>query len=56
MLDYLRTWVALKTDNRGVTALEYAIIAGVLGIGLVGIFTTFKGSLESLFTTIGTDI
>lgn len=56
MIDYVRNWVLLKTDNRGVTALEYAIIAGVLGVGLVAIFTTFKGTLTTLFTTIGTDI
>ena len=56
MLDYIRAWVALKNDSRGVTALEYAIIAGVLGIGLVGIFTTFKGNINTLFTTIGNDL
>ena len=56
MLDYIRNWVALKTDNRGVTALEYAIIAGVLGIALVGIFKTFSTTISTLFTTIGADI
>ena len=56
MIDHVRNWIAIRTDNRGVTALEYAIIAGVLGIGLVAIFGTFKTSLGTLFTTIATQM
>jgi pilus assembly protein Flp/PilA len=48
--------VALKSDKRAVTALEYGIIAGVLGLVLIGIFTTFGGQLSSLFTKIGNSI
>ena len=48
--------VALKNDRRAVTALEYGIIAGVLGLVLIGIFTTFGGKLSTLFSTIGTSI
>ena len=49
-------WLQLKADRRAVTALEYGIIAGVLGLALVGIFTTFKGSLSGLFVTIAGSI
>ena len=41
-------------DQEGVTALEYGIIAGVLGLVLVTIFTSFGTSLSTLFTSIAT--
>jgi pilus assembly protein Flp/PilA len=56
MLDHIRSLAALKADDRGVTALEYAIIAGVLGIALIGIFTSFSGTLTGLFTSIGGEL
>ena len=34
--------LALKNDDRGVTALEYGIIASILGLVLVGIFQAFR--------------
>lgn len=40
----------LKTD-RGATAIEYAIIAGLIGLGLVGSLVTTRGSLSSVFGT-----
>ena len=46
----------LKTDRRAVTALEYGIIAGVLGLALIGIFRAFGTTLSSLFEKIGTSI
>ncbi len=46
----------LVQDNRAVTALEYGIIAGVLGLVLIGIFTNFGGKLSTLFSKIGTSI
>ncbi len=48
----LRDWIAFIRDRRGVTALEYAIIAGVLGAGLVTIFGTFKGALSTAMGSI----
>ena len=56
MLTKLHFLLALRTDRRGVTALEYAIIAGVLGTVLVTAFTGFGGKLTTLFTTLGTDL
>ena len=48
--------VSLKNDKRAVTALEYGIIAGVLGLVLITIFTTFGTKLSTLFSSIGTSI
>ncbi len=48
--------VALKNDRRAVTALEYGIIAGVLGLVLITIFQTFGTTLSKLFSTIDSSI
>ena len=46
----------LQNDERGVTALEYGIIEGVLGLALIGIFKTFGTTLSTLFVKIGGSI
>jgi pilus assembly protein Flp/PilA len=43
-------------DKTGVTALEYGIIASILGLVLVGIFSTFGSTLSTLFTGVGSSI
>ncbi len=48
--------VALKNDRKAVTALEYGIIAGVLGLVLITIFQNFGTTLTTLFTSIGSKI
>jgi pilus assembly protein Flp/PilA len=48
--------LAFKNDDRGVTALEYGIIASILGLVLVKIFQGFGSTLGNLFTTVGTQI
>ncbi len=46
----------LRRDRRAVTALEYGIIAGVLGLVLIAIFKSFGTRLSTLFTSIGNSI
>jgi pilus assembly protein Flp/PilA len=48
--------VSLKNDNRAVTALEYGIIAGVLGLALIAVFASFGTKISTLFSTIGGSI
>ncbi len=43
-------------DIAGVTALEYGIIASLLGLVLVSIFKSFGTNLSTLFTHVGTAI
>jgi pilus assembly protein Flp/PilA len=45
-----------RRDRRAVTALEYGIIAGVLGLVLIAIFKSFGTRLSTLFTSIGNSI
>jgi len=47
---------AIIRDKRGVTALEYGIIAGVLGLVLIGVFQHFGSTMTTLFDKIGSSI
>ncbi len=46
----------MRHDVRGVTALEYGIIASILGLTLVTIFKGFGSTLSRLFSSVGTAI
>ncbi len=48
--------LTFKADRDGVTALEYGIIASILGLVLVGIFTSFGSTLKTLFSNVSTSI
>jgi len=44
----------LRHDDRGVTALEYGLIAAVMGALIVTAFTTLGTNMGTAFSTIGT--
>jgi pilus assembly protein Flp/PilA len=46
----------LNTDRAGVTALEYALIAAVMGALIVTGVTTLGGSLVTAFSDIGNEL
>jgi Flp pilus assembly pilin Flp len=46
----------LTADRKAVTALEYGIIAGVLGLVLIAIFQRFGSTLSKLFSTISASV
>jgi pilus assembly protein Flp/PilA len=56
ILQTLRSLAVVLRDRKGVTALEYGIIAGILGLVLITIFTTFGSKLSTLFSRIGGSI
>ena len=43
-------------DRKGVTALEYALIAAVMGALIVTAMTTLGNSLDTAYTSIGSFI
>lgn len=53
MIGYLKVWLSLRADRRGVTALEYGLIAGVIVAVITLGFTTLADDLSTEFTTIG---
>ncbi|HVB66673.1 MAG TPA: Flp family type IVb pilin [Acetobacteraceae bacterium] len=56
MIEYLKLLRVLYGDRRGVTALEYALIAGVLATVLVTAFQLLGGDLSTALTAVGTTI
>lgn len=43
-------------DKRGVTAIEYGLIAALISVVIVGAATTTGTSLKDIFTHISTDM
>jgi len=52
----MRFLITLRDDHRGITALEYGIIASIMGLVLVGIFSQFGTTLRGLFSSVSTAI
>ena len=52
MLTFLNNLRALANDERGVTALEYGLIAGLVAVVIVTSVTTLGTKLAGTFTTI----
>lgn len=48
----IRLYGALIRDDRGATAIEYALIASILGIALVPVLTNTTSGIASLYTRV----
>ena len=42
--------------NEAVSALEYALLVGIVAVGLTGAIVGFSGNIEDALTAIGTEI
>jgi pilus assembly protein Flp/PilA len=56
MLEYMRTWLALRLDKRGVTAMEYGLIAALIAVVIITALTQLGTTLSAKFTAIATAI
>ncbi len=56
MFDYIKTWASLRTDRRAVTALEYAIIAGIIVAVIALGFGVMATDISNKFNSIGTGL
>jgi Flp pilus assembly pilin Flp len=52
MIEYLKTWLELKTDRQAVTMLEYAIMGSLIAAVLVVAIPVLTGAVTTSFTTI----
>jgi pilus assembly protein Flp/PilA len=50
--DMLRLIRDLKSDNKGVTMIEYALIAGLISVVAITLLTAMGTSVSNLFGTI----
>ena len=42
----------LKSDNKGVTMIEYALIAGLISVVAIALLTAMGTSVKNIFTSI----
>ena len=61
MLDMIRLYLAahgidLYRDDRGVTAMEYGLIAAIMAVVIVAAFGIFGNAINHAFNTINTDL
>ena len=54
MSKYLATLIELKRDEKGVTALEYGLIAALIAVIIIGSITTLGSNLSTMFNNIAT--
>ena len=45
-----------RKNESGATAIEYGLIAAIIGVGLVAGLGTLKTDLNSTFSTVGTKL
>lgn len=53
MIAYIKTWASLSTDRRAVTALEYAMIAGIVVAVIAVGFGIMATDISLKFNSIG---
>ncbi|TDN67279.1 Flp family type IVb pilin [Paraburkholderia sp. BL10I2N1] len=53
MLQFIKS---LSRDERGVSALEYAVLAGIIVVAVVGVGTVFSPNLQAIFTNLTTKV
>lgn len=56
MIEYVKTWLELKTDKRAVTALEYGLIAATMAAVLVGAMAVYGPAVTAVFTKLSSDL
>jgi Flp pilus assembly pilin Flp len=56
MIEYVMTWFTLTFDRRGVTALEYGLIAAVIIAVCATAFVTLGTQLNATLSTVQSEI
>lgn len=52
MTDILRNWKIFLREDKGATAIEYALIASILGIALLPVLSDTTSGVASLYTSV----
>jgi len=56
LANYIRTVLALKTDERAVTAIEYALIAALIAVVIIGAVTSLGTGVSSTFNKVASEL
>jgi pilus assembly protein Flp/PilA len=54
--DYVRTALALKMDQRAVTAIEYGLIAALVAVVIIVAVSTMGTNLTNTFNRVSTEL
>jgi len=46
----------LSSDKRGISALEYGLLAGLIAVVLIGVLTTLGTDIKNLFNGVSSDV
>ena len=49
-------WWTFKHDSRGVTAVEYGVIAAAVVVGIVALIYAVGDKIENAFNTLNTEV
>ncbi|WP_319530578.1 Flp family type IVb pilin [uncultured Cohaesibacter sp.] len=52
----MKNFARFLNDESGATAIEYALLAGLIGIGIVTAASNLKDEVTGLFGRIGTEL
>jgi pilus assembly protein Flp/PilA len=52
MIEYAKTWLAIKVDRRAVTALEYGLIAALIAGVIVTAVSLVGTNMSTAFTSL----
>jgi pilus assembly protein Flp/PilA len=55
-ITYARQLLRLKFDRRAVTAIEYALIAALIAVVIVGSATSLGGKVASTFNKVSSEL
>jgi pilus assembly protein Flp/PilA len=56
MLRFVMIWFALKRNGRAVTALEYAMIAAMFALAIIGALSTMGTTVSTTFSKVASAI
>ena len=56
MLHLNNAFIRLRNDRRAVTALEYALIAGLIAVVIIGAVTTLGSKTSAVFEKVSSGI
>jgi Flp pilus assembly pilin Flp len=56
LIDLSAHAVRFAPDTAGTTAIEYALIAGIVAVGMAGVLAVYGSSLEVYFMDIATKV
>ena len=53
---YTQKFAHYLRNNRAVSALEYAILVGVIAVAIAAALTTFSGTITAALVRVGADV